>query len=100
VDIVNMLISPRVYFDNRRLVRETFELLGPHIRSCHVKDAVLDHSLTVSIRETECGKGELDLACYIREADRLDPEMPMIIEHLSDFAGYRRAIDHVRGLLP
>ena len=100
VDIVNMLISPRVYFDNRRLVRETFELLGPHIRSCHVKDAVLDHSLTVSIRETECGAGGLDLACYIREADRLDPEMPMIIEHLSDFAGYRRAIEYVRGLLP
>ena len=98
VDIVNMLTSPRTYFDNRNLVQKTFSLLGPHIRSCHVKDAILDHSLTVSIRETECGLGGLDLSYYIREADRLDPDMPMIIEHLPDISKYRQAIAYVKGL--
>ena len=98
VDIVNMLISPRVYYANRELVTKTFRLLGPHIVSCHIKDAILDHSLTVCIRETECGKGELDLAHYIREADRVNPDMPMIIEHLPSLDKYREAIDYVQGL--
>jgi len=98
VDIVNMLVSPRVYFDNRKLVRDTFTLLGPHIMSCHIKDAVLDHSLTVSIRETECGTGGLDLAYYIHEADALNPDMPMIIEHLPSLDLYQQAIDYVKGL--
>lgn len=98
VDIVNMLVSPRVYYDNRRLVADTFRLLGPHITSCHIKDAILDHGLTVSIRETECGMGGLDLAYYIREADRLNPEMPMIIEHLPNVEKYRQAIAYVQGL--
>ena len=98
VDIVNMLVSPRVYFSHRRLVRETFGLLGPHVRSCHIKDAVLDHGLTVSIRETECGSGGLDLAYYIREADRTNPDLPMIIEHLPDLSGYKRSINYIRGL--
>lgn len=98
VDIVNILTSPRVYYENRQLVQKTFSLLGPHIRSCHVKDAILDHDLTVSIRETECGQGELDLAYYIREADRLDPDMPMIIEHLPDISKYLEAIAYVKNL--
>lgn len=98
IDIVNMLVSPRVYYENRRLVSDTFRILGPHITSCHVKDAILDHSLTVSIRETECGMGGLDLAHYIREADRLNPDLPMIIEHLPSVEKYRQAIDYVQGL--
>lgn len=98
LDIVNILVSPRVYYANRELVTRAFDLLGPHITSCHVKDAVLDHSLTVSIRETEVGQGGLDLAHYFRTADRQNPDMPMIIEHLPGLDSYRRAIDYVKGL--
>lgn len=98
VDIVNMLVSPRTYYDHRKLIADTFRLLGPHIASCHIKDAVLSHGLTVSITETECGTGGLDLGCYIQEADHLCPELPMIIEHLSDINQYRQAISYVRGL--
>ncbi len=100
VDLVNMVTSPRVFYHNRELAEETFRLLGPYIRSCHIKDAVLDHGLTVSIRETECGTGGIDLACYIREADRLDPGLPMIIEHLPALADYQRAVRYVKGLTP
>ncbi|MBQ2433555.1 MAG: sugar phosphate isomerase/epimerase, partial [Clostridia bacterium] len=66
--------------------------------SCHVKDAVLDHSLTVSIRETEPGKGEVDLKYYIEQAEKYNPEMPMIIEHLPEFNQYLDAIKYVKGL--
>lgn len=98
MDIVNMLTSPRVYYENRALIKNTFDLLGPKILSCHVKDAILDHSLTVSIRETECGKGELDLKYYIEQAEKYNPEMPMIIEHLAEISQYLDAIKYVKGL--
>jgi len=98
VDIVNMLVSPRVYFNNRQLVDDTFRLLGKYTASCHVKDAILDHSLTVSIRETECGHGGLDLAYYVKKADETDPQMPMIIEHLSDMRKFRDAISYIKSL--
>lgn len=95
MDIVNMLTSPRVFYNNRKLIKDTFDLLGPRILSCHVKDAVLDHSLTVSIRETEPGKGEVDLKYYFEQAEKYNPEMPMIIEHLPDMKQYLDAIDYV-----
>lgn len=98
LDIVNMLISPRVYFENRKLIKDTFDLLGERILSCHVKDAILDHSLTVSIRETECGMGGLDLGYYIGQAEKYNPEMPMIIEHLDELSQYLKAIEYIKGL--
>ena len=98
MDIVNMLVSPRVYYNNRKLIKDTFDLLGPQILSCHVKDAILDHSLTVSIRETECGKGGVDLKYYIEQAEKYNPEMPMIIEHLPELNQYLDAIKYVKGL--
>ncbi|MBQ3709003.1 MAG: sugar phosphate isomerase/epimerase [Clostridia bacterium] len=99
VDIVNMLSSPRVYFGNRDLIRETFSRLGSKICSCHLKDAILEQRLTVSIRETPCGTGGLDIGTYIREAERVNPEMPMIIEHLSSMEEYVRSIAYVKALV-
>ena len=98
VDIVNLLVSPRVYFNDRSLIDETFTLLGDRVCSCHIKDAILDHGLTVSIRETECGTGGLDLSYYIKAADKIDPELPMIIEHLHDLSSYKKAIAYIKGL--
>ena len=87
-----------MYYENRKLIKNTFDLLGDQILSCHVKDAILDHSLTVCIRETECGKGELDLKYYIEQAEKYNPEMPMIIEHLPDMDRYLDAVRYVKGL--
>jgi sugar phosphate isomerase/epimerase len=98
VDIVNLLVSPRVYVYHRDLIRRMFSLLGKHICSCHVKDAILDHSLTVEIRETECGTGGVDLGYYIDEAERVNPDMPMIIEHLPSLDHYRRAVSYIQNL--
>ena len=98
MDIVNMLISPRVYYNNRMLIKNTFDLLGDKILSCHVKDATLDHDLTVSIRETEPGTGGVDLEYYIEQAEKYDIDMPMIIEHLESMDQYLRAIEYMKGL--
>lgn len=98
MDLVNMMVSPRTLFANREVTDRCFSLLGKHIRSCHLKDAVIDPKLTVSIRECECGSGCVDLAHYIRRATETDPDMPMLIEHLPDTGAYMRAVRVIRGL--
>lgn len=100
LDLVNMLVSPRVFCDHRSLIDRSFKLLGPYMRSCHLKDAVLDSKLTVSIRETECGTGGIDLGYYISGADSVSTDMPMILEHLPSLEAYYRSIDTIRNLLP
>ena len=92
------LVSPETKDWDRELIRETFALLGDRVCSCHLKDAVIEQRLTVSVRETEPGTGGVDLAAYIREAERVDPDMPVIIEHLGDIEQYRRAIAYVKSL--
>jgi len=91
LDVVNMITSPRVYFENRDLTDRCFALLGPAIRSCHVKDAILDHGLTVSIRECACGEGGFDISYYLQKINAY--HLPVIIEHLAEETAYRRAID-------
>ena len=98
LDLVNLLASPRIFCHNRELADRCFALLGKKIRSCHIKDAALRNELTVSIREVECGKGGVDLRYYMERADAENPELPMIIEHLSDEAAYRRAIAYIKAL--
>lgn len=98
IDIVNMIVSPRVYLGSEGLIKETFSKLGPHIVSCHLKDAVLGHGLTVSITETDCGRGGVDLRTYIAEADRVSRDMPMIIEHLSDLGRYSESVGYIKSL--
>lgn len=98
LDAVNLLVSPRVYFQNRELVSRAFALLGSDICSCHIKDAILDHTLTVSIRETECGQGGFDIAHYIRQANTVSPDLPMIVEHMPNAESFLRAVSYIQNL--
>ena len=41
LDPVNMIRSPREFFNNGALIKDMFEKLGPHIKSCHAKDITL-----------------------------------------------------------
>jgi sugar phosphate isomerase/epimerase len=96
LDVVNMISSPERYFLNTRFIETCFRLLGPHIRSCHVKDTLLEPGLTFSVRETACGKGALDIRRYAELAHGTDPDLPFIIEHLRTEEEYAAAVRHVR----
>ncbi len=98
LDVVNMISSVERYFHNSEFIAHCFSLLGSIAASCHIKDCILENKLTLSITETECGRGGVDLQRYIAEADRLNPDLPMIIEHLSDAEQYFAAIRHIRSL--
>ena len=68
------------------------------MRSCHLKDSHMEQGMTSLLREVGVGLGELDIAHYIRRADMLSPDMPMIIEHLSSDQEYLDAIDRVKSI--
>jgi sugar phosphate isomerase/epimerase len=94
LDPVNLVLTPRQYWNSGALISECFEKLGPWIVSCHAKDIVLHHQAALHFDEIIPGKGELDYRAYLTELDRLDRNVPLMLEHLSD-ADYAVARDHI-----
>ncbi|MDF2440420.1 MAG: hypothetical protein JWN98_1404 [Abditibacteriota bacterium] len=96
LDPVNMINSPSRVFSNADFLRECFRLLGPHIRGCHAKDIAISGRLTVHLDEVRPGLGALDYATFLRELNQLDPDTPLILEHLPNAEEYRMAAEHIR----
>ncbi|MCX7805759.1 MAG: sugar phosphate isomerase/epimerase [Planctomycetota bacterium] len=82
LDPVNLINSPEKYFHSGALIRDAFSKLGRWIRSCHGKDIVLGEKLTVHLDEVPPGRGGLDYGAYLEELARLDPDTPLILEHM------------------
>ncbi len=99
LDVVNMITSPRRYFFNDDFLRECFSVLKGTICSCHLKDIRLKEEYTFQLEETSCGAGSLDLELYAQLANGENPDMPMIIEHLSSDEEYLASIAYVRNRL-
>lgn len=98
MDPANLISSPQRYYSTGALIRDFISKLGPHIRSCHAKDIILADELTVHLDETRPGLGNLDYATYLRELARLDPDTPLMLEHLPSPEEYALAAEHVRAV--
>ena len=98
LDMVNMISSPQRYFANEAFTDHTIALLGKRIKSCHIKDVVLVHQLPMALREVPCGEGGFNLKHYIERINELDPDMPVIIEHLEREEQYLDAVTYLNGL--
>ena len=98
LDPVNLVNSPDRFFHNADLLRDCFQKLGPHLVGCHAKDIALAPNLTVHLDEVRPGLGGLDYSVFLSELARLDPNMPLLLEHLPDADEYRRAAEYVRGI--
>lgn len=99
MDIFNWITTPQRYFFNEEFMEEAFEKLGKYIKSCHIKDVRLEQGFTMMYREVECGGGSINLEKYAELAGKIDPEMPMIIEHLHSEEEYLESIQYVKGRL-
>ena len=99
LDVVNMITSPERYFFNDRFLEECFSKLKGKICSCHLKDINLKQEYTFQLEECACGKGTLDLELYAKLATEENPEMPMIIEHLTTDEEYLESVKYVRNRL-
>ncbi|MGB3336327.1 MAG: sugar phosphate isomerase/epimerase [Devosia sp.] len=94
LDPVNLIMTPRVYFNNGALIRECFDKLGPHIVSCHAKDITLHHQAALHLDEVMIGDGMLDYPTYLRCLAALPADVPLMLEHL-DGPGYATARDRL-----
>ena len=83
-DPVNLVCSPQLVYQTGTLIRDFVSKLGAHIRSVHCKDIRIADTLTVHLEECRPGLGVLDHATLFRELARLDPEIPVMMEHLPD----------------
>lgn len=97
LDPVN-LMSLNTYFENSRVIRESFDLLGDSILIVHAKDTLLiESSFTYHMSEAVPGDGILDYETLLRCMGTLqDAETPLVIEHLSQYSDIERARDFIR----
>jgi sugar phosphate isomerase/epimerase len=91
LDPVNIILSPRQYFNNGDLIQRCFELLGPWIIGGHAKDIKLRNELALHFDEVIPGQGYLNYAVYLRELNKLNKDMPLMLEHLQTEAEYEQA---------
>ncbi|MBN1669477.1 MAG: sugar phosphate isomerase/epimerase [Kiritimatiellae bacterium] len=98
IDIVNWLTSPQAYFNHTAVIEEAFAKLGPYIKSCHVKDTLIQNSLTMRIDEVRPGLGTLEHGAYLRAIEALGPDTPAMIEHLQTRDEVEQAAKHLRAV--
>ncbi len=97
LDPVNMINSPRRYYNTGAFIKECFEKLGPYIKNCHAKDILLGNNLTVHLDEVIIGTGKLDYPVYLTELSKLK-NVPLMLEHLKTPEEYKQAATNVRAI--
>ncbi|HEY3321147.1 MAG TPA: sugar phosphate isomerase/epimerase [Planctomycetota bacterium] len=97
-DPTNLVTSPQIYFNTGAMIRDAVAKLGPYIRSCHAKDVKLANKAHIHMDEIRPGEGNLDYTTYLKEIDKLDPDMPLMLEHLPNAEQYDLAAKHIRGV--
>ena len=83
LDPVNIIASPKTFYDSGALLKECFDKLGPHILSCHTKDVITVDRYPYHLIETYTGNGKLDHDVYLAEMAKLDADATLMIEHLT-----------------
>lgn len=96
MDVINMINSADRYFHAEEFIDECAEVLGNRIRSCHIKDVHLDRRYTLRLEECGPGDGEFPLRHYVSRMHEIDPDMPVILEHLSTDEEYLKYMEYLR----
>lgn len=96
LDCFNMFFTPDRYFWSEDFFHECFEKLGPQVKSIHAKSVRLTEELTFCIREVPIMESGVNFDAFLTEVGKLDPEMPVIIEHRNSLEEYKDALTYVR----
>ena len=99
LDVINMINSADRYFNAEEFIDECAEVLGKHIRSCHIKDVHLGERYTFRLEECGPGDGEFPLRHYATKINEIDPDMPMILEHLNTDEEYLKYMGYLKEVL-
>ncbi len=98
MDMINLTNSPKMYFFAEENIEHTFKLLGAFIKSCHIKDVHLRPEYTFQLQECMIGKGEFPARFYLDKIEELNPEMPVILEHLNTDEEYYEGFRYLQKL--
>lgn len=98
LDPVNVITSPRRYFDTGRAIREIVATLGRHIVSCHAKDVRMTGLYPVGLEECPPGDGGLDYGTFLAQVAGLPQRPPVMLEHLQTPQQYAAAREHLLGV--
>jgi sugar phosphate isomerase/epimerase len=96
LDPVNMINCPSRAYRSGDFLRECFAKLGPHIRCCHAKDIHFTQHLTVHLDECRPGLGMVDYRVFLQELGKLSPDLPVLMEHMTDPGDYEAGADYIR----
>jgi len=83
LDPTNIISSVRRYYFSGDFIRECFAKLDPYIRSCHAKDIDMGRTPNFLVR-TFAGNGELDYDTFLTEIVKLEADVPLMIEHVTE----------------
>lgn len=95
-DPVNLINCPERSFQNGAYIRAFVERLGGHIRSVHAKDSRMGTHLTLHLEECRPGLGNLDYATLLTTLEAVNPQLPLLVEHLPDAGEYDQAVVYIR----
>lgn len=95
LDPCNAINCPARFYDNRELLDECFDKLGPWIVSCHAKDVAWEVGMQIHFREVVLGTGSLDYKTYLKRLVALPQNPPLMIEHLKSADEYNRSRDYL-----
>lgn len=98
LDPVNITSSPRAFYNTGELLKDFFQKLGPHIKSCHAKDIKLGGSLTVHLDECRPGLGSFDFKTYLSCMEKIDKDTPLMLEHMSIEEDFVEATKYVKAV--
>ena len=96
MDLVNLINTPRLYYENAAVAREAVRLFGDRIVSAHAKDLAMQEEVSVIMHEVRPGCGNIDYATYLRVLHELPQTVPLMLEHLHTQKDYDLGVDHVR----
>lgn len=95
-DPANLINSPRRFFHNADLVNDFVDRLGPHIKSCHLKDVTMSSQFMVHIDEARPGLGSMDYVALLKALNTLAPDVPGMLEHLQTREEYQQSAQYIR----
>ncbi len=96
MDIINMINSAERYFKSEDFIDECIKLLGDKIKSCHIKDIHFIPEYTFQVRECAPGEGEFPIRRYVERINEVNPDMPMILEHLNTDEEYIKYMTYLK----
>jgi sugar phosphate isomerase/epimerase len=99
LDPCNAVLTPRMLYSTADVINHCFDTLGPWIISCHAKD--IDHGPVIHLRhvnfvEVIPGRGVLDYRTFLKRAEQISPNLPVMMEHLPKAEDYGEGAKYIR----